>query len=337
MKRSWSWVVGAVISVAALVVVFWGLRPPELLASLQAGHYLFVLPAAAMLCLGLMARAKSWHTLLDTRVSYWRAFQALNEGYLLNNVLPFRLGEVGRAYLVSRGPGLSGSRALSSVVVERLIDLLLSVSVLLISLPFALSAAWARDAARASVVLVVGLYLGFFVLLAQRTLVLRLARWSLDHLPRPHAMRWAVRAESFMDGLEALRDGRRLLGAMFWSAVAWLTYGLQVYFLLRVFFPAPSLEVIGLLLGVTAIGAAVPSSPGAVGVFEASAVAALLAFDYPRPPALSFAVTLHLLVLTVTCVLGAAALAREGESLLTVAHSARTYFRGVRETSPTLD
>lgn len=336
MKRSWSWTIGAVISIAALTLVFWGVRLGDVWRSLQSGQYVYLAPATGMLVLGLLTRAKSWHTLLGRQVPYWKAFHSLNEGYLLNNVLPFRLGEIGRAYLVSRGQVLTGSQALSSVLVERLIDLTVSVSILLLSLPYAISASWATDAARASVVLAVVLYLGILATVYQKDRVLQIIRWVLDRMPAAFARIFSKRAESFLDGLASIKDGRRLLRATFWSAMAWGTYGVECWLVLKIFFPSPSLAAVAFLLGVTAISAAVPSSPGAVGVFEASAVAALLAFDYPRPAALSFAVTLHLSVLATTCLFGAFGLAREGESLLSVAHSARAYFRAARESSPVL-
>jgi len=65
----------------------------------------------------------------------------------LNNLLPFRLGEVGRAFLLSRKAGLGFWQVLSTIVIERILDLSMAVGLLFSTLPFVVGATWAREAA----------------------------------------------------------------------------------------------------------------------------------------------------------------------------------------------
>ncbi|MBI4771248.1 MAG: flippase-like domain-containing protein [Chloroflexi bacterium] len=314
-------VASLLISLAALAAALWGVQPARLLAALRAAHYVYLLPAGLMVFLGLLARARSWQILLGDGVPVRRTFWALNAGYLLNNLLPFRLGEVGRAVLVSRGEQVSASAALSSVVVERLIDVAVSLTGLLAALPFALAADWAPRVAwlagGVALVLFVGLYLAARF---RPWIVARLAR-VLARLPA--RLRGLARmADSFLRGLEVLRDPRRLAGAAFWSTLAWLTAWGQVWCVQRAF-GVEGWATALFVLGVSAFGNAVPSSPGAVGVFELSVKAGLLAFGVPDATALSVALASHALVLAVPGAFGAVALAREGQSPAGIAASAR--------------
>ena len=61
------------------------------------------LPIVIVLFLGtILARAIAWRTILQEKISFPRSFWTLNEGYLFNNILPFRLGEVARAFLLNQ-------------------------------------------------------------------------------------------------------------------------------------------------------------------------------------------------------------------------------------------
>ena len=84
------------------------------------------------------------------------------------------------------------------------------------------------------------------------------------------------RVVAFFDGLGILTDGRLFLQALGWESINWLVAILQYYLFLRAFFPSPSLLWVIFALGVGALGIAAPSSPGAIGVFEAALVGALV-------------------------------------------------------------
>ncbi len=314
---------GLLVSAAALAGAFWGVRPERFLQLLVQADYLYLLPAAALILMGLAARARSWQILLGEGVPLRRAFSALNEGYLLNNVLPFRLGEVGRAYMVSRRSRVSAAEALSSVLVERIIDVVVSLSGFIVAFFFVVSPGWARQVAWAAGGTLVIALAGVLLLVSRRHQLRRL----LEGLPR----RWLPigrLADTFVGGLgRQLSEPRRLARASFWSTVAWGTAWLQLWFLLKAFGSMGTAIVSLFVLGVTAFGAALPSSPGAIGVYELSTVAGLMVFDYPREVALGVAVVSHGLQLGIMSLLGAVALARDGETVLGLAGEAQALLR----------
>ena len=126
-------------------------------------------------------------------------------------------------------------------------------------------------------------------------------------------------------------DLRILVKAAFWSLMAWGTTWLQLWILLAMFGIHGSLIVSLFVSGVIAFGAAIPSSPGAIGVFELSAKAGLLVFGYPSEAALSFAIVTHILQLTITGIFGGWGLAREGRTILDLASKTQNFFRMVQK------
>ena len=82
-----------------------------------------------------MIRGVVWRTLLQERASYSQTFFSVTEGYLLNNFLPFRLGEVGRAYLLSQKAKLDFWSVFSTIFIERALDLALAVGLPEVGLP----------------------------------------------------------------------------------------------------------------------------------------------------------------------------------------------------------
>jgi uncharacterized protein (TIRG00374 family) len=325
MRKYFQWVISLAVSVAAFWLAFRGVRVAEVAEALRTANYFFVLPALAFIFVGLLARALSWQTILGRRVPFWRAFAALNEGYLLSNVLPFRIGELGRAYLVSRNRGLSTTQAFSSVLVERAIDLGMIVALFITQLPLVLGLTWAREAAVVAG-LISGVALGgLFGLTLIRDWMLRFVRWGLGHIRFRwiDAARWEMRAISFLDGMAALRDPRRFTIAAIASATAWGAASISAWFLLFAFLPNPTPTMGFFVLIISGLGIALPSAPASMGVFEASVALALSAFDVERSAALTYAVTYHALHFGLTTAIGMIALSREGESLSHLAQAAR--------------
>jgi uncharacterized membrane protein YbhN (UPF0104 family) len=106
-----------------------------------------VFAGALLLILWLVLRGFVWRTLLQNKASYRHSFITINEGYLLNNILPFRLGEIARAFLMSRKAGLGFWQIIPSILIERALDLAIAVGLFLCTLPFVIGVAWAKQAA----------------------------------------------------------------------------------------------------------------------------------------------------------------------------------------------
>jgi uncharacterized protein (TIRG00374 family) len=265
----------------------------------------------------LLVRGLVWRTLLQDKASYRDVFLTLSEGYLLNNVLPFRLGELGRAFLLGRKTGLGFMGVLPSIMVERIVDFTFAAAILAGSVPFVVGVAGAGRFA----ILIGGLMiLGLVVLY----LLARNRDWALgtfDRLtgrwPRLQKLGSSFLAPLF-SGLTILTDTWLFLRALLWMALDWGISVGQFYLTLRAFFPHPQPVWALFGLGVVAFGNAIPSLPGAIGIFEAALVGALTLVSGDQGTSLAFALISHFYNYIVTGIIGAYALSTEGETLMGV-------------------
>ena len=306
---------GLLVSLAALIVLFTVIDPQETLNALrQAQGWVLALGMLVSL-LWLLIRGRVWQTLLQGKAGYRDVFLTLNEGYLLNNILPFRLGEVGRAYLLGRKARLDFWQVLPSVVLERMFDLIMAAALLILTLPFVAGASWAGQAAALTGGLVaLGLLGVYLVARNQPRVTAWLGRWG---------GRWpwvqklvGQRLDTFFSGLQVLTDLRKFLRALAWILVNWVFSILLYLVFLRAFFPQATLLWAVFVLGAGSFGVAAPSSPGALGVFEAALVGALtVGLKVDPSPATAFAIAVHLSNYINTGLIGGYALLRDGETL----------------------
>lgn len=311
------------VSAAALAFVLVLIDFKDFLQALRQADLRFLLPGGLLTLPWLGLRTLVWRTLLQEKAAPLQVFLTLNEGYLLNNILPFRLGEVGRAFLLGRKARLDFWQVLPTILIERTLDMMVAVGLFLSALPFVTGVNWAQQAAIGAGALVAGGFLLIYVLALNR-------RRALLVLERT-AQRWPFigrfagrRVEAFFDGLSILTNLRRFFAALIWLSLNWLLGVAQYYLLLRAFFPQARPLWAAFTLGAGALGLAAPSSPGAVGVYEAVMIGALAVFDPNHSAAAAFALVAHIFNYLITALIGGYALALEGETLASIYKRLRT-------------
>jgi len=319
MRRGRFWL-GVAISLLCLFLAIKDINLADLLTALRGANYGLVLGTALLTALGMWARAVRWQLLFYplTGLPLGKLLSVLNIGYLLNNILPARLGDLARAYLIGQLTGVSKARALSTVLVERVVDVLVVAFLLAALLPFIPVPEWAARP---------GLLLGLAVL-ALAGLLVALARGRqratslVERLLRlsPWLERRGARqlVNALLDGLEILRfpGPAALLGVgsiLIWSVgiaqfhTALVAFDLQLPITATIF-----------VLSVTALGMTVPSSPGYIGVWEYTIVLALSPFQVEKSLALSYALVLHATVYLTLTAMGLVSLWQEGLALGTI-------------------
>lgn len=314
-----SWRVGLVGMLASGLAIYLILSSVDLMLlgdALARARYGYVLPTALLLTVGLLTRAARWRALLDSGLALDRAFHILNISYLVNGVLPLRIGEVARAFLAARvDPPVPLLRSASTILIERLLDLL----AVLFLLGFALAAApTLPDAYRsAGLVALAALVIGFagLLLLAWRR---SLAERALLLLPTGLRGRVAPYLTHFLDGLMPLTR-RDLLGrALFWTAASWGFSVAGGYILMLAFFDRADLAATCLYIAAAAFVIAVPAVPGNIGTYQWAIMLALSALGYGQPTDainVSFAVVVHAVNLGLYALMGVIGFVHEGVSL----------------------
>jgi uncharacterized protein (TIRG00374 family) len=317
-KRSGEWrriVPGLLISVVSLAIVLSLIDLRKFADAIRQANTIYLVAGAVISVSWLFVRGIVWRTLLRERASYADVFWTLNEGYVLNNVLPFRLGEIGRAFLLGRKAHLTFWEVLSSVVIERTLDLAIAVGMFLCTLPFVVGVDWAVPAAGGvGAVVLLGL-LALYVLARNRQLMLSAvgragARWSIVNRLA------GDRLGAFLNGLSILTELRRFGRALLWMVLNWGMAATMYYLIMLAFFPQAQPLWAIFTLGAAALGIAAPSSPGAIGVFEAIVVGALAIFDPNHSAAAAFAFFAHLFNYLGSGIFGVYAFSKEGETVV---------------------
>jgi glycosyltransferase 2 family protein len=314
MKDARRWLPGALISILLIAAILYFVDLGAMVDAVRTANF-GLLSIAFAIGFGWMAvRAIVWRTLLRDRPTYSDVFWTVGEGYLLNNFLPFRLGELGRAFLLSRKSGMQFMEILPTIVIERAVDLGFNAAIFLTALPFVVGS---EGSARIGVIVGIIVVLG----LALLYVLARNNQWALDFFRRlstrwPSLQRFGGSfLESFLAGLSVLTDGWLFLRFLFWMAVNWGIAILSYYLIIRAFFPQAQL-IWGMFgLGGAAFGGAIPSLPGGVGTFEGGfgGAVALLTGDESR--ALAVALTGRLYNYVNSGVIGGIGLLREGQTL----------------------
>ncbi len=308
------WLPGALISLVSLYVVFRLARWEDLGPALARIRPVYILAAVAFTLLFLAVRALAWRVILGGKPTFSQTFWVYNQGYLLNNILPFRAGEIGRGVLLGQMTGLGTMRVLSSILIERAFDMAIAAGLLLATLPMALAMEWARPVAWITLGIVLA---GLFVLF----LVSRNTVWVGEKIERVGS-RWKFTRRmvvpqllNLIKGLAFLSNPRQFMLGLGLILLSWLVAVSEYYVVLLAIEPT-AVYWWGIFTdAVLALGIAIPSAPAALGTFEAAIVGALKILGIDETRGLAYAVTMHFVQFTVTGVLGLFGLLRQGRPL----------------------
>ncbi|MFH1183819.1 MAG: lysylphosphatidylglycerol synthase transmembrane domain-containing protein [Chloroflexota bacterium] len=314
LKSARRWLPGALVSILLIAAILYFVDLSQVVSAIRSANYSLLAAAGVLAFVWMFVRAIVWRTLLRDRPSYRDTMLALSEGYLLNNFLPFRLGEIGRAFVLSRRSGLPFSEILPTIVIERAIDLFFSAVIFLGALPFVIGAGEAgRIAMVAGAIIILGIVC-LYVLARNRQPALDVFhRWSARWKKLQHHGGGLL--ESFLTGLGVLTDGWLFARFLFWMAINWGMAIVNYTVMMLAFFPQTQVAWGMFGLGAAAFGGAVPSLPGAVGTFEGAIAGALTLLTGDQSTSLAVALTARFFSYLTSIVLGGYALSREGQTL----------------------
>lgn len=296
MRSSWRVWLGFGIS---LVFIYFALRGQDfdlIAESLRSADYRWLVPALIAYFSGVGVRAVRWAYLLRPieTIRPRKLFPIVAIGYMANNVLPLRAGEVVRAYALSARFKVRKTGSLATIAVERIFDGLTMVLFMLVaSLSIALTTDLRNLFLIATGLFVVGSLLLFLMVFAAgiRT---RLVALAVGLLPERFGSRVERMANSFIEGLGILRRRQDLAIVAAASVLAWTLEASMYLMIAEGFNLNLSPSAILMVTAVANLATLIPSSPGYVGPFEAGVMLVLAgALGIQREAALSYAVVTH--------------------------------------------
>jgi uncharacterized protein (TIRG00374 family) len=321
--RAIYWV--ASLSLAA-VLLYYSLRGIDWLRvwEIVRGARLSVIALAfVIMSFALLLRALRWRVLLSAQrgVPVRLAFWATAAGYLGNNVLPARAGEVVRTLIVSGRSGMSKAFVLTTAFSERVVDaiVLITISaVVLLTLPR--QPGWLASAARPFAVLGLAGAAAIALLPAFESFWFRFLAW----LPVPdrfrHHAEHALR--HILQGIRSFHSRSRLARFLLLTAVIWSCDGITAVVIARAIGLSLSLPVAFLLVAGLGLGSALPSTPGYVGIYQFVAVSVLTPFGLSRTGAIAYILLFQAMIYVVISLWGVIGLGQQRRPVLAKADTA---------------
>lgn len=326
MNKQTKIVAGIFISVLALALIVRGIEWGRLRYVLGRANYWWLLPFLLVETASIWARGMRWRVLLQSKLPPGRMFWIVNVGYFISNVLPLRIGEAARVYLVTRKSDVGGIQALSTAVLERMIDLLMVFALVFAVLPWVPEQVDVPAIGTNLAVVVFCALIGLFIAANRRENVVALAAAVLTWLHPALVVAVTKRIASVL-GIVHVVKGRLLLSSLAWTCASWILSSAAVYLLLLGFVPSARWYVGVVTTCVLALGLAIPAAPSGVGIWEGAMILALGWFGISPETALGFALVMHMTIFIKMAALGLIGLAMEGENLREIGGSVNRFTR----------
>ncbi len=310
---NWKFWLGMGVSAVLVFFLFRGIDYHKLWeASSHANLYLWVL-AFFITYLLMLIRALRWQYLMGhiKKIGIWSLFSATTIGFMANNLLPARMGEFVRAYVIGTKEEVSVTSSFATIVVERIFDmitvLLLAMAVfLLFELPGGVSEIkeMVKGGAYGLMVVIIVAVLFLYVLVRYREKSLSLVRGILRPFPERIQEQSVLFMGSLASGLEIVKGKRPLFMVSIYSVLNWLASALPIYIITISFgFMLPFSSAL-LILVLLAFAVSVPSSPGSVGPFHYAVYLGLGFYGVGKEEAIGMAIVMHLAQFVPLVVLG---------------------------------
>jgi uncharacterized protein (TIRG00374 family) len=279
-------VLGFAISIACLIWVLHDYPMSELTTAIGDLDWKWIAIAVVSDLAVYVVHGWRWQTLLTpvARLGFWRTVQAIYIGLFANEVLPLRVGELIRVYLLTHWNNLRLSLGFASLAVERVIDgfWLLAAFVITASLVKGIPEQIILLVQVVGGLLVVGTAVGIWLVI----------RGGRSVVAPEHESKSSATYRHIVEGLHLM--GRRK--TLFWTSLISLLYLViqmfSVYALLKAFKTDYSFWVACGVLTIVRFATVIPSAPGNLGVVNVATIKALQLFDLPPVAAKTFSIIL---------------------------------------------
>jgi glycosyltransferase 2 family protein len=299
LLRSRRFAVGLLITLIFLALLLYQGDLGSIGEHLSAANYFYLAPAVGVYFLGVWFRAARWRYLLLplAALSTARLYPIVVIGYMANDLLPARVGELVRAYILGERERLSKLGIVGTIAVERLIDgltMLLFAGAAGLFLPLAEPLG---NILRLAAVAYIGSLAVALLLAASEDRRRRMVAWFSAQLPEPVRATLGDGVNRFLDGLYSLRRPRWLAIAGVLSLVSWALEGVTFYVVGFAFQLEQPISVLFLAMAVSTLATTIPSSQGGIGPFEYFCAQTLIMFGTPAALATAYSVTIHAVLL----------------------------------------
>lgn len=294
------------------------------LAALRSLTPLAMVLIVACFTVGLFVRGLVCWLILGKEFTFSAAFWAMNVGYLLNSILPLRLGEVGRAVmLVRHGKGKHNyPEVFAAIVTERMMDLMVGSLFFLATLPLMVGES---NLKRVVIITAAALLIASGVIFVSTSYRERLVSWLQDRFGSKKLIKEKVipALDKLLTGFQIFQKPKLFFAAFFLLAVSWAMTMVEFTILQDAILNRSQWWWALLITPASAFVNALPAAPAGLGVFEAGAVAAYSLVGVGKADALAMALVVHAVQVIIPVFIGMIGIYVMGENLGSLVRSAR--------------
>lgn len=311
---------GVILSLSILAFLFYQIQWAEFLKQLKQINYFYIPVLILIFILSFVLRAIRWRYLLPSTSEFpiIKLFSACILGMLATCILPLRAGEFVRPWVLSRNSNISFSLGFSTVVTERVFDVLAMLTLLVVSLstidnPPALIAVGAKTLGVFSLVILFVMVLSYFKANSVINFSERLLGFIFKGKNSYLSDKILGVLREFVLGLKCITSFKDLLIIIFWSYLMWFLFSVFYYLVLKSFGVKSTLMMGNTINVFVALAIAAPSAPGFLGTFQIGCVAALTTiYGFEKEFSLAYSIFAHSLQFIMSITLGLVMLNYEG-------------------------
>jgi len=299
-------IAGILLSLALVYLSVRGINLDETIGNLKEITLLPVVAFIGIILVMQFLRSYRWGVIMSPlrKIDQFSLFAVTSVGFLAIAAIPARLGELARPYLISQKSEIKFSSALGTIFVERVLDSLAIISIMVISLAFMDLPAWMVKSSILFFIFAFAMLLFIIFLIWKRQAALNIAQRVFRKMPGKMAHKIEGLVHHFIEGFKIITDMKMLFYLLFISALIWLVDVLAIYMLFLAFdFDLPFLAAVVLMIVLIA-GIAIPTAPGYIGNWHFACILGLSIFGVAKSEAFSFAIVYHFLSIAIVVVLG---------------------------------
>ncbi|MBT7086339.1 MAG: flippase-like domain-containing protein [Desulfobacterales bacterium] len=322
-KMAFSLIGGVIISTLALYLAFRRVPFDDLLDSLVSINYFWIIPSIAAGLTGFILRVFRWRVILESthKIGFWHAYHPLMIGFMLNCVLPARVGELARPAILYKKDNIPFSTVLATVAAERLFDMLLLIAFFIVVLanvqidpnldiPFGnlhLNSKTLEAIFKSMIMISIALIAG--VLLISSEKIRKIINQFVMQLPNkffflPSEIKEKIKnnvsiiivkiVDNIAEGFTLVKDPKKLFLCLAYSLIIWI-FNAYSWYLFSLGCPGIGLSFleISAVMIIVCFFIGLPSVPGFWGLWEAGGVFALTLFGIAAKDAAAYTLACH--------------------------------------------
>ncbi len=297
---------GIIVSGVFMYFSIQGVKFEKIIAEFENVKYMFLIPAIILFLSLSVLRSIRWGVILSPikKINQKSLFPINCVGTMAIILIPMRIGELLRPYLVSVKKQVPLSSALATVLVERVLDLFTMLGILILVIFSSTFPVWiVRSGYSIMIVFVVLLFFIYFLPFKTEA-TRKLLSPLLCRFPQKFQKKIEKSFGTFVDGFKIIATPKRLIFTIFLSILIWGCSGLAVYSLFCFHnFQIPLISSFVVLI-IVVLGISLPVAPGLLGNFQLSCIVALSIFGLSKSNALAFSMVYYFLGVGIRILLG---------------------------------